>query len=89
MMAAIRKLIGNFTQADIDDEVIIMRLDNGELLSLSGSAAAVWRLIDGQRDRAALMEALSAEFAGHDAEMERDVGLLLRELMDADLVDEG
>jgi HEAT repeat protein len=40
-----------------------MRNDTGELLSLSGSAAAVWRLIDGLRDRRALLEALNSHFS--------------------------
>ena len=39
-MTAIRKLAGNFVETDIDEEIVIMRLDNGELLSLADTAAA-------------------------------------------------
>lgn len=87
-MGAICKLSANFTEADIDDEIIIMRLDNGELLSLTDTAAAVWRLIDGQRNRAELVMALEAEFAGDGGEIARDVGDLLRQLKEAGLVAE-
>ena len=87
-MAIIRKLVGNFTEADIDDEIILMRLDNGELLSLADSAAAVWRLIDGRRDRAALVAALEAEFTAEGQKIARDVAELLRQLDDAGLIAE-
>lgn len=87
-MAAIAKLVENFTEADVDDEIIIMRLDNGELLSLTDAAAATWRLIDGQRNRTALVAALEATFAADEQEIERDVCDLLRHLKEAGLVAE-
>jgi Coenzyme PQQ synthesis protein D (PqqD) len=88
MMAAIHKLRGNFTEVDIDDEIVLMRLDNGELLSLADSAAAVWRLIDGERDRPGLVSALEAEFDARDRNMAADVDELLGQLKDAGLVEE-
>lgn len=88
-MCKIRKLAGNYTEADIDDEIILMRLDNGEVLSLADSAAAVWRLIDGQRDRAALVAALEAEFEAGSQQIDRDVADLLRQLAEARLIAEG
>jgi hypothetical protein len=88
MMAAIRKLVDNFTEADIDDEIILMRLDNGELLSLAGSAAATWRLIDGQRDRAALVGALAAEYSAGEERIAGDIGELLGQLSEAGLIAE-
>lgn len=87
-MTAIRKLTGNFNEADIDDEIILMRLDNGELLSLTETAAAVWRLIDGQRDRRALVSALQAEFDADEKLIAGDVASLLQQLMEAGLVGE-
>lgn len=87
-MTAIRKLTGNFTEADIDDEIIIMRLDNGGLLSLADTAAAVWRLIDGRRDRSALVAALEEEFAGDATEIGQDVDELLRQLKEEGLIAE-
>lgn len=87
-MSAIQKLTANFTEADIDNEIILMRLDNGELLSLADSAAAVWRLIDGQRDRAALVAALEAEFEAGSQQIDRDVADLLRQLAEARLIAE-
>ena len=88
-MTAVRKLAANFTEASIDDEIVLMRLDNGELLSLAETAAAVWRLIDGSRDRNALITALGAEFAGDEQLIAREVGELLQQLKEAGLVAEG
>ena len=88
-MAAIAKLVDNFTEADIDDEIIIMRLDSGELLTLTGTAAATWRLIDGQRDRHVLIEALAVEFASREQEIAPEVGQFLGQLKEAGLVAEG
>jgi len=85
-MQAIRKLTANFTEAKIDGEIILMRLDTGELLSLADSAAAVWGLIDGQRDLAAILAALSDEFDVGRGELGRDVPDLLRQLADARLI---
>jgi pyrroloquinoline quinone biosynthesis protein D len=88
-MTAIRKLVQNFTEADIDDEIILMRLDNGELLSLDGTAAAVWRLIDGRRDQSALVEALAEEYIAGRRKIADDVRELLAQLQEARLVAEG
>ena len=41
-MPAITKLLDRFTETDIDEEIIIMRLDTGDLLSLAGTGATVW-----------------------------------------------
>ena len=60
-MRALTKLTDRFTETSIDDEIVIMRLDNGEFFALSGTAAAAWRLIDGQRDRLALVDALASD----------------------------
>lgn len=87
-MAVIRKLTGNFTEADIDDEVILMRMDNGELLSLAGTAAAAWRLIDGGRDRTALAAALAVEYSADERQIAQDIAELLQELEEAGLVAE-
>lgn len=87
-MAAIRKLVGNFVETDIDEEIVLMRLDNGELLSLADTAAAAWRLIDGQRDRAALAAALETEYAGDAQQIAADIGQWLRQMKDAELIAE-
>lgn len=85
-MAVIEKLVGDFTEADIDDEIVIMRLDNGELLSLSGTGAAIWRLIDGTRDRQALLEAVAAEYSVGKQQSSQEIDAFLDQLREAGLI---
>jgi hypothetical protein len=87
-MAVIEKPVGNFTETDIDDEIVIMRLDNGELLSLSGTGAAIWRLIDGTRDRDALLTALAAEYAASEQQLVEEIDDFLAQLTEAGLIAE-
>lgn len=72
-MSAIKKVSERFTEADVDHEIVIMRLDNGEFFSLSGTAAEIWRLIDGERDRNALLETLAGTYPGEDERISTDV----------------
>lgn len=88
-MAALTKLVGRFTETGADDEIIVMRLDNGEFFALSGTAAATWRLIDGKRDRSDLLAELAAQFADDENQIEADVDELLGRLIESRLVTGG
>jgi pyrroloquinoline quinone biosynthesis protein D len=85
-MNALTKQPDRFAETDVDDEIVLMRLDNGEFFSLAGTAAATWRLIDGKRDRAALMAALSETFDGDPAAMAADVDAFLATLREMGLI---
>lgn len=85
-MNAVLKLDDRFTEADIEDEIVVMRLDNGEFFSLSGTGAAIWRLIDGTRDRAALIAALADEFDAEGSEIATDLDAFLIQLRDTGLL---
>jgi hypothetical protein len=85
-MSAFVKQAGRFTETVIDDEVVVMRLDNGEFFSLSGTAAAAWRLIDGTRDRAALIAALAARFDADESLVAADLDDFLAQLRENGLL---
>lgn len=85
-MSALAKHAGRFSETDIDDEIVVMRLDNGEFFSLAGTAAATWRLIDGTRDRSGLIEALAAEYGADESEIAADVDEFLARLNELGLV---
>jgi hypothetical protein len=87
-MTALIKLSNRFVEVDIDQEIVVMRLDNGEFFALAETGAAIWRLIDGRRDKAALIDALAADYAGGRAEIAADVDELLRQLRDLGLLDD-
>jgi hypothetical protein len=85
-MTAIAKLTDRFTEADIDSEIVIMRLDNGEFFSLSGTSASIWRLIDGSRNREELLAILTDQFDGGETELAGDLDAFLRELRETGLL---
>lgn len=85
-MTAITKLTDRFTEADIDHEIVIMRLDTGEFFSLSGTAAALWRLIDGERDQPGLVAAAAREFDPGDSDIAADVHEFLSRLRETGLL---
>ncbi len=85
-MSILNKQADRFSEADIDDEIVVMRLDNGEFFSLSGTAAAAWRMIDGTRDRNSLLLELAAQFAGDEAEIGADIDEFLSELREMGLL---
>ena len=85
-ITALTKRSDRFTEADIDQEIVVMRLDNGEFFSLSGTSAAIWRLIDGERDRASLISLLAEEFEGDEAVIAADVDAFLAQLREMALL---
>ena len=85
-MTVPRKLTANFVETRVDDEILIVDLDGGELLSLEDTGRAVWDLIDGQRSLAAIAEALAREYDAPRDRLEQDVTVLIYELAAAKLV---
>lgn len=81
-----RKLTANFVETRVDDEILIVDLDGGELLSLDGTGRAVWELIDGTRSVAEIVSALGNSYDAEQAALTRDVNALLAELEKAALV---
>jgi len=72
-MAAITKRTDAFSETELDDEIVVMKLETGEFFSITGSGTAIWRLIDGKRDRDLLLAELAAEFAAKGDEIAADV----------------
>jgi hypothetical protein len=85
-MTTVAKLGGKYSETDIDDEIVVMRLDNGEFFSLAGTGAVIWRLIDGTRDRAALINALASQFEGDELQISTDVDDFLNQLREMGLI---
>ena len=79
-MRPLIKLTDRFTETTVEDEIVIMRLDNGEFFSLTNTAAAVWRLIDGRRDCQAVLGALATQYSANEAEIAEDVDELIAKL---------
>jgi len=88
-MSKLSKQTDRFSETDIDNEIVVMRLDNGDFFSLAGTAASIWRLIDGTRDRAAVLAALAAEYGTDESAIVADVDAFLAKLKEQGLLATG
>jgi hypothetical protein len=85
-MAAIEKSSNDLIETDVDDETIIVALESGQLYSVTDTAAAVWRLIDGKNDRAMIIAALAEEYQTAPATIESDVDAFLKDAAETGLI---
>lgn len=85
-MTAPMKLPGTFAENQIDGETVIMQIDTGDFFSLAGSALTIWQLLDGTRDRDALIAQLCADFGADEATVADDLDAFLTSLKEAGLI---
>ena len=88
-MTAITKQLERLAETSVDDEIVVMRLDNGDFFSLAGTAAAIWRLVDDICDRDSLIAALAAKYGADEREIAADVDDFLAQLKEQGLVTVG
>ena len=85
-MTTPRKITANFVETEIDDEILLVDLDGGELFSLSGTAREIWRLIDGSRTLGEIADSVACGYSVEEKELQRDVEHFIAQLRDAALV---
>lgn len=86
MSGALTKDSARFVATEIDDETVVMSLDSGDFFSLTGTARAIWALLDGVSDRDALLASLASEYGAAPATIADEVDAFLAELIAAGLV---
>jgi hypothetical protein len=87
-LPTIKKRSDRFTESKVDDEIVVMRIDNGEFFAISGTGAEIWPLINGHRDRQQLLAALEAAFDAPQGAIAGDLDAFLAELAGAGLIDD-
>jgi hypothetical protein len=85
-MGLIEKRLERFTESTVEDEIVIMRIDNGEFFAIGGTGLEIWPLIDGSRDRDALLALLEQQFDAPADAIGPDLDAFLAELADAGLI---
>lgn len=88
-MGAIRKCTGNFVATQVDDEILIVDLEGGELFSLTGTAKAVWQAIDGQRSEEQIARQMAQLYEADPQVISNDVADLLSQFEGAALIARG
>lgn len=89
MNRMLRKASDRFSETAIDDEIVVMSLESGDFFSLTGTGRDIWRMLDGTRDRAALLADLGADYALDAAALAADVDAFLSQLASAGLLEQG
>ena len=87
--SALVKRADRFVETEIDGETVVMELETGDFFSLSGSALAIWQLIDGTRDRASLAAAVAAEYQLTESQLAGEIDAFVADLKAAKLVEGG
>ncbi|MEP7316317.1 MAG: PqqD family protein [Sphingomicrobium sp.] len=85
-MTALTKQNDRLTETEIDDEIVVMHLDTGEFYSFTGTAAAIWRLIDGTRCGAEVAGSLSNDYDRGKTDISIEVDQFIAELKELGLV---
>ena len=86
MTTTLAKQVGSFTETEIDDEIVVMHLDTGDFFSITGTGVAIWHLIDGSADEAALVSTLIEQFDAPPYEIAAGVKEFVAELRNAGLL---
>ncbi|MGE8142335.1 PqqD family protein [Novosphingobium sp. NPDC080210] len=80
MIAPLMKQAGRFSETTVDGEVVLLNLDDGAFFSLTGTAAEIWALIDGARNREAVIAELAARHNADHAAVAADLDPFLADL---------
>lgn len=75
-----------YAETRIDDEIVIMNLASGDFFSLTDSAATIWDLLDGTRNRAAVLSALAERYDAAPGAMAGELDTFLHELRRSGLI---
>lgn len=86
-MAAIAKCPSTFIETDVDDEVVIVSLDDGKFFSLKDTGRAIWKKIDGKRDRSAILLELTDEFEAPREILVADLDAFLSDIASAGFIE--
>ena len=75
-----------FLETEVDGEILLVDLAGGELMSMTGTARAIWLLIDGRRSDTTIVKELEKD---HDGVEAREVADFLGQLATAGLISRG
>ena len=78
-----------FAETRIEDQTVVMALESGDFFALEGTAETIWELIDGTRDRAAILAALGERYDAPAQTLAGDLDRFLGELAAAGLLAPG
>lgn len=87
-MGTLEKCRSAFAETEVDDEIVIICLDTGRFFSLSGTARAVWQMMEPDASREQILAELSQRYEVAPAILARDVDAFVAEAVAAGLIRE-
>ena len=69
--------------------MVLLNLDTGVFFSLTGTAAAIWPLIDGERSRDAILSVLAAAYDAAPDDIGADLDQCLARLIETGFIANG
>jgi hypothetical protein len=84
---AMRKATGKFVETELDGEIVLMNVDTGRFHVLKGTGLAIWRLIVGERDLAAIQSELMRSYAVDEVQCRAETVKFIDMLSGAGLVE--
>lgn len=84
--APLVKAANRYSEAAIEDEVVVMSLENGNFFSMTGPARTVWDLIDGSRGYKAILREITGIYSGEEGQIASDLGAFIDQLIAAGLI---
>lgn len=86
MSAILHKDETRFLATSLDGEIVLLDLQSATFLTLKDSAVRIWELIDGTRDRNAILVQVQDDFNGPADRIARELDTFLGQLRDAGFV---
>lgn len=86
MSQSLCKQQGAYAESALDHEIVLMELGKGDFFTLRGTAAVIWGLLDGTRNRDAIAAELRKSFDGPSGQVERELDIFLGDLRRAGFV---
>jgi hypothetical protein len=87
--APLRKVVARFAETPLDDELVLMNIDTGSFHALKDTGLAVWQLIDGTRNHAAICAVLLEAYEVDPQACAREVSLFVDQMIAAGFVEHG
>ncbi|RYG85291.1 MAG: PqqD family protein [Alphaproteobacteria bacterium] len=80
------KNVSAFSEAEIDDELVLLNIATGQFHGLRSVGLAIWKLLDSEPDPAAIKAILADRFAVDPSTCDREVDQFISDLEKARLL---
>ncbi|MGA7872478.1 MAG: PqqD family protein [Candidatus Binatus sp.] len=85
-MTNVLRVVDDVVWTDLDDEVVILKLDTGIYFGLNQVGARIWTLIAAGRRREEILQSLATQYNVSRDQIERDFDELISDLSNEGLI---